>query len=132
MAKFLRRISARIWQCYCSKNTMKHQTPLVRIRCSVYIINSLLAANCMCSWAPYLIDCKPRLIKFYSSFHEAYKQGRLKFCIFLLYRKAQMTLSHCLAAFCRPNSSFAFDFLQHHVNILHKRDYDKQKAVVVV
>jgi len=32
--------------------------------CSIYIINSLLAANCMCSWAPHLFDCKPRLIKF--------------------------------------------------------------------
>jgi len=26
-----------------------------------------------------------------------------------------MTLSLSLAMFCRPNSSFAFDFLQHHV-----------------
>jgi len=23
---------------------------------SIYIINSLLAGNCMCSWAPYLFD----------------------------------------------------------------------------
>ena len=34
----------------------------VRIHCSVHIINSLLAANCMYSWAPYLFDnCKPPL-----------------------------------------------------------------------
>ena len=26
--------------------------------------------------------------------------------------------------------SFAFDFLQHHVHIRHRRDYDEQKAVV--
>ena len=37
---------------------------LLRINCSVYIINSLLVANCMCSWAPYLFDCRSRLIKF--------------------------------------------------------------------
>ena len=37
----------------------------VGIHCSVYIINSLLAASCMCSWALYLFDCKPRLINFF-------------------------------------------------------------------
>ena len=31
----------------------------------VYIINSLLAANCMCSWEPYLFHCKRRLINFF-------------------------------------------------------------------
>jgi len=45
---------------------------LPRIHCSVYIINSLLAANCISSWAPYLFDCKPRLKSFFSSFHAAY------------------------------------------------------------
>ena len=54
---------------------------LVRIHCIVYIINSLLAANCICSWAPYLFDCKPRLIKFFSSFRAAYNQGELTFFI---------------------------------------------------
>jgi len=44
----------------------------------------------------------------------------------------QMTLSLSLATFCRPNSSFAFKFLQHHVQIRHRRDYDEQKAVVVM
>ena len=43
-----------------------------------------------------------------------------------------MTLSISLATFCRPNSSCAFDSLQHHLHIRHRRDYDKQKAVVVV
>jgi len=43
-----------------------------------------------------------------------------------------MTLSLFLATFCRPNSSFAFDFLEHHVHIRHRRNYDKQKAVVIV
>ena len=43
-----------------------------------------------------------------------------------------MTLNHSLATFCRANSSFAFDFLQYHVHIRHKRNYDKQKVVVVV
>jgi len=42
-----------------------------------------------------------------------------------------MTLSLSLATFCRPNSSFVFDFLQHHVQIRHKRNYNNQKAVVV-
>ena len=42
-----------------------------------------------------------------------------------------MTLSLSLATFCRPNSSFAFDFLQHHVHIRYRRNYDSQKAVVV-
>jgi len=41
-----------------------------------------------------------------------------------------MTLSLSLAKFCQPNSSFAFDFLPHHVYIRHRRDYDKQKVVV--
>jgi len=43
-----------------------------------------------------------------------------------------MTFSLSLATFCRPNSFFAFDFLQHHVHIRHSSDYDKQKAVVEV
>jgi len=46
------------------------------------MINSLLAANCQCSWAPNLFDCKPRLIKFISSFHAACNQGWLTFFIF--------------------------------------------------
>jgi len=33
---------------------------------------------------------------------------------------------------CRPNSFLAIDFLQHHVHISHRMDYDKQKAGVVV
>jgi len=41
-----------------------------------------------------------------------------------------MTLSLSLATFCRPNFSFAIDFLQH-VYIRQKSDYDKQKALVV-
>jgi len=43
-----------------------------------------------------------------------------------------MTLSLFLAAFFRPNSFFTFYCLQHHVHIRHRRDYDEQKAVVVV
>jgi len=45
-----------------------------------------------------------------------------------------MTLSLSLATFFRQNSSFSFDFLQHHVHIRDRRDYDndKQKAVTVV
>jgi len=43
-----------------------------------------------------------------------------------------MTFSLSLATFCRPNSSFSFDFLHHHVHIHHRKDYDKQNAVVVV
>jgi len=40
----------------------------VRIHCSVYVIYSLLAANCMCSWEPYSFDCKRRLLKFFHHF----------------------------------------------------------------
>jgi len=47
-------------------------------------------------------------------------------------KKRPKILSLSLAKVCRPNSSFAFDFLQHHVHIRHTRDYDKQKVVVVV
>jgi len=43
-----------------------------------------------------------------------------------------MKLSVSLATFCRPNSSFAFDFFQHHVHIRHRRDYDQHKPVAVV
>jgi len=43
-----------------------------------------------------------------------------------------MTFSPSLATLGKPNSSFAFYFLQHHVHICHRRDYDKQNAVVVV
>jgi len=43
-----------------------------------------------------------------------------------------MTLSLSLATFCRPNSSLAFNFLQHHVHIRYRSDFDKQKAVVMV
>jgi len=62
---------------------------LVRIHCTVYIINSLLAANCMFSWAPYLFDWKPRLIKFIASFHAAYNQERLTF--FILFTLSKVT-----------------------------------------
>jgi len=43
-----------------------------------------------------------------------------------------MMLSLSLAMFCRPNSSFVFNFLQHHVHIRHRRNYDKQKAVAAM
>jgi len=155
---------------------------LVRLYCSVYILHSLLAASCMCSWArtvakklsegglyfrarglnieiwqklnefivfrisiwgtrsfvwgdmltkapvatglswaPYLFDCKPQLIKFFHHFMRLIiREGRLTFFIFLLYRNVLMTLSLSLVTFCQPNSSFPFDFLQHHVHIRHR------------
>jgi len=37
-----------------------------------------------------------------------------------------LTFSLSLATFSRPNYSFAFDFLQHHVHIRHRRDFDKK------
>ena len=86
----------------------------------------------MCSWAPYLFDYKPRFIKFFSSFHAAYNHGRLTFFILLFYRKLWMTLSLFLATFCRPNYSFAFDFLQHHVHIRHRRGYVTSFWIVCV
>ena len=39
-----------------------------------------------------------------------------------------MMLSLSLATFCRPNYSFAFDCLQHHVHIRHRRNYDKKDS----
>ena len=39
-----------------------------------------------------------------------------------------MTLSLSLATFCRPNSSFAFNSLQHYGYIRHRTDYDKQSS----
>ena len=53
------------------------------------------------------------------------------FYFFALSKGADDALSF-FGCVCRPNSSLAFDFLQHHVHIRHRRDYDKQKAVVVV
>jgi len=38
-----------------------------------------------------------------------------------------------LTTFCRPNSLLAFCSLQHHMHTLsHRRDYDEQKAIVVL
>jgi len=56
---------------------------LVRIHCSVYIINSLLAVNCMCSWVSYLFDCKPRLIKFFHHFMRLTIKGGFHFHYFI-------------------------------------------------
>jgi len=36
---------------------------------------------------PHLLDCKPRITKFFFSFHAAYNQGRLTIFISLPYRK---------------------------------------------
>jgi len=41
---------------------------LLRIHCSVYIMNSFLAACCMCRWVSGLFNCKSRLIKFFHHF----------------------------------------------------------------
>jgi len=72
--------------------------------------------------------------KGFSSFHAANNQGGLHFLFLYFIKRYRLrsVLSLSLATFCRPNSSFAFDFLQHHVHIRHRRYYDKQKAVVVV
>jgi len=43
-----------------------------------------------------------------------------------------MTLSLSFATFFRPHYLFAFYYLQHHMHIRHRSDYDEQKAVVVV
>jgi len=43
-----------------------------------------------------------------------------------------MTLSLSLATFLPTKFFFRLDFLQHHVYIRHRRDYDKQKTVVVI
>ena len=46
------------------------------------------------------------------------------------HKRINTSLSRSLATFCR-NSSVAFDFLEYHVHIRHRRDYDKQKVVVM-
>jgi len=43
-----------------------------------------------------------------------------------------MTLSLVLATFFPLSSFYAFYSLQHHVHIRHRRDYDEEKAVVMV
>jgi len=70
-------------------------------------------------------------MKFFLHFVRLTIRG-VTFFVSLLYRKAQMTLRLSLAKFCRPSSSFAFNFLQHDVHIHRRRDYDKQKEVVVM
>jgi len=43
-------------------------------------------------------------------------KGGLHFLfVYFVERSRKMMLSSSLATFCRPNSSFAFSFLQHHV-----------------
>jgi len=62
-------------------------------------------------------------------------QRRLAFLFLYPFERStldQMTLSFSLATFCLPNSLFAFSSLQLHLNIVHRRDYDEQKAVVLV
>jgi len=41
---------------------------ILRIHCGVYIINTFLAAYCMCRWVSGLFNCKSRLIKFFHHF----------------------------------------------------------------
>jgi len=74
---------------------------------------------------PYLLDCKPRLIKFFF----------IILCglhFFFISSTGLDDLSLSLATFFQPNSLFTFYYLQHHMLIRHRRDYDEQKAVVVV
>ena len=93
--------------------TMTLHLFLVRIHCSIHITNSLLAAYCMCRWVSGLFNCKPRLMKFFLHFMRLKITGGLHF-LFLYFIERHRWLS--LAKFCRPSSSFAFDFLQHNVH----------------
>jgi len=54
------------------------------------------------------------------------------FSISISYRKLEMTLNLPLATFFFDQTFFSFCSLQHHVHIRHRRDYDGQKAAVVV
>ena len=105
---------------------------LARIHCSVYIINSLLAANCMCSWVSYLFRCKSRFLKsFFIIACGLETRAAYIFCFFTSSKgivDAQLFIGYILST----KLSFTFDFLQHHLHIRHKRDYDEQKAVVLV
>jgi len=100
------------------------------VRYTVVFLSYTLFSQLTACAAEYLFDCKQPIIKYFII--SSCLQSRAAYILIsLLYRKVYMTLSLSLATFCRPNS-LAFHFLQHHVHIRHRRDYDKQKAVVVV
>jgi len=73
---------------------------------------------------PYFFDCKAR---FFSSFRAA-----CIFCVISLPKGIDDAQSFLGYAVCRKNSLFTFYSLEHHMYILHMRDYAKQKADVVV
>jgi len=100
------------------------------VRYTVVFLSYTLFSQLTACAAEYLFDCKPQIIKYVII--SSCLQSRPAYILnSLLYRKVYMALSLSLATFCRPNS-LAFDFLHHHVHIRHRRDYDKQKTVVVV
>jgi len=45
-------------------------------------MNFLLAANCMCGWAPYLFNCKSRLTKLFHHFMRLTIKGGLQLLFF--------------------------------------------------
>ena len=101
------------------------------VRYTVVFLSYTLFSQLTARAAEHLFDCKPQIVKYFII--SSRLQSRPAYILIsLLHRKVYMTLSLSLATFCRPNSFLAFDFLQHHVHIRHRRDYDKQKAVVVV
>jgi len=73
---------------------------------------------------------KAWFIKFFSSFRAAYNQGRLRFFLYLIEWYRWRPVFPWLRFFYQ--TLFTFYSLQHHVHIRHRRDYDEQKAVVVV
>ena len=83
---------------------------------------------------PFLVDCKPRLLKFFFLIILCGLQSRAGYIFFisLRYQKLQITLSLPWLCFFQSNSLFTFHSLQHHGRIRHRRDYDEQKAGVVV
>ena len=105
---------------------------LARIHCSVYIKNSLLAAKCMCNWVSYLFRCKSRLIKsFFIIACGLQTRAAYIFCFFTSSKRiddAQLFIGYILSTKLSSHSIF-FSIT---CTLRHKRDYDEQKAVVVV
>ena len=116
-----------------SPSSLRKYFFLVKIHCSVYTINSLLAANCMFSCAPYLSDCKPRLIKFFHHLMQLTIRGAFHFLFFYFIERYRWRSDFPwlrLAGQVRLSHSISFSITC--TSVTGRRDYDKQKAVVVM
>jgi len=84
---------------------------------------------------PYLFHCKPRLIKFFfSSFRAAYNQGRLIFFVFFALSKGIDDAQPLLGYVFFGQTLFSHSTILFSITctLRRRRDYDEQKAAVVV